>query len=164
MAGRLQEIRFEQMTKLQDSSSNVAITQAKMEIENLRFAVDLAIKTRIEALNSAVGYIRALMSAPDAAARIALLNSDARARLVSATAELYRARLTRDEIAMRIPFQNKTNELEVLKNISDGFYHGVDSRTRAAIGAADAYGRSASAALSSFSGIASTSTQALTPI
>lgn len=164
MAARISEVRFEGLLKISGLSSDVAIKEAELTLTNLKFAVELAIKTRIQALDAAVNYIRALMTAPDAAARVALLNSEARARLVSATSELYRARLTRDEIAMRVPFKNKDTGLEIGRINSDGFYKGVDSKTRAAVGAADAYGRTAAAALSSLNSLASTSTQAQTPI
>lgn len=157
MAGRLQEVRFEQLLKTQELSRDVAIKQAEIEIENLKFAVDLAVKSRMQAMGVAVDYIRALMSGADTAARVALLNADAKARMISATADLYRARLTRDEIAMRVPLANAANGVQLNGIGVDGFYKGVGARVQAASAAAESYGRVASAALASLNSVAAIS-------
>lgn len=157
MASRLQEVRFEQLTKTQELSRDVAIKQADLEVENLKFAVDLAVKSRMQAMGVAVDYIRALMSGADTASRVALLNADAKARLVSATADLYRARLSRDEIAMRIPLANASNLVQQNGIGTDGFYKGVGARVQAAAAAAESYGRIASAALASLNSVAAVS-------
>lgn len=156
-AARLQAIKAEQLGSLQAQSRDVAIKQAEIEVENMRFAVEQAIKSRMQAMNAATDYIRALMSAPDSAARIASINSDAKARMMGATADMYRARLQRDELAMKLPLAN--TELVVRAGAANiqGFYQGVDARVRAASAAADSYGRSAAAALSSLSSVASAS-------
>ena len=160
MAARLQLNRTTQAKSLQELSRDVAIKQAEIEVENLRFAVDLAVKTRLQALGAASDYLRAIMLAPDAAFRVASVNQDAQARLISATADLYRARLQRDEIAMRIPFQTADNTLKVGQLNLDAFYQGIDARVRAAGTAAGVYGSMAQAALTSLVGIGSTTISA----
>jgi hypothetical protein len=157
LAARLQEIRFEQLAKTQAQSRDVAIKQAEIEIDNLRFAVEQALKARLAALDAAANYLRAIMTGPDIASRIASLNSDAKARMLSATADLYRARLSRDELAMRIPIVNQENASKYANINTDGFYKGVDARVQAAVGAAQVYGQAASAALSALNSVASLS-------
>lgn len=157
LAAKLQEVRFEQLTKTQESSRDTAIKQAEIEIENLRFAVDLAVKSRMQAMTAATDYIRAVMSSPDIAAKVASINTDAQARMISATADLYRARLTRDELAMRIPITNASNAVQFSGIGTDGFYKGVSARVQAAASAADAYARTAAAALASLNSVASVS-------
>lgn len=154
LAARLQEARFTQLEKTQDMSRDVAIKQADMAVENLRFAIEQAIKSRVAAMAAATDYIRALMSGVDVAARVASINSDVKARMMSATADLYRARLSRDEIAMKIPLTNSDLSLRASTANIDGFYRGVDARTAAAGHAAEVYGKTAQAALSSLSAIA----------
>lgn len=156
LAASLQAVRFEQLAKTQEFSRDTAIRQAEMEIENLRFAVEKAIDSRMRAMAAASDYIRALMTGPDTAARVASLNADAQARMLGATADLYRARLSRDEIAMRIPLANASNGVQAAGITVDGFYKGIDARVRASAAAADVYGRTASAALSSLTSVAST--------
>ena len=156
-AARLLEIKAAGMGELQASSRDAAIKQAEMEVENVRFAVEQAIKSRMQAMSAATDYIRALMSAPDTAARVAALNSDAKARMIGATSDLYRARLQRDELAMRLPITNEELGIKAASASMAGFYQGVDARVRAAASAADVYGRAAQAALSSLSSVASAS-------
>lgn len=154
-AARLQAIKAEQLGSLQAQSRDVAIKQAEIEVESLRFAVEQAIKSRMQAMSAATDYIRALMSAPDAAAQVAALNSDAKARMMGATSDLYRARLSRDEIAMKIPLANSDINVKSQVVNVDGFYRGVDARVAAAGHAAEVYGKAAQAALSSLSAIGS---------
>lgn len=156
-AARLVEIKAAGMGELQAASRDAAIKQAEIEVENVRFAVEQAIKSRMQAMNAATDYIRALMSAPDTAARVAALNSDAKARMIAATSDLYRARLQRDELAMRLPITNEELGIRAASANMTGFYQGVDARVRAAASAADVYGRAAQAALSSLSSVASAS-------
>lgn len=155
MSARLQQMRFEQMLKTQEQSRDVAVKQADIEVENIRFAVDLAVKSRMQAMGIAVDYIRALMSGADVAARVASLNAEARARMISATADMYRARISYDEVALRAPLQNTENKVKMLGIERDSFGQGVTAQVNAAVGAAEAYGRMAAAALSSISSVAS---------
>lgn len=158
MTARLDAVRHEGMSKVNEFNRDAAIESAKIEVENVRFAVDNAIQSRMAAMQAATDYIRALMSGPDTAARVAALNSDAKARMMSATSDLYRARLSRDELALRIPMTN-TSELVKVSGISmDAFYKGVANRVQAAVAAADQYGKAAQAALSSLNSVASAST------
>lgn len=157
MAARLQEIRFEQLGKTQELSRDAAIKQADMTVENVRLAVDLAIRSRTMAMQAAADYIRGLMGGTDTAARVAAINSDAKARMMGATADLYRARLSRDEIAMKIPLANADINTRAQEVNMTGFYKGIDARVAAAGHAADVYGKAAQAALSSLSAIGSSS-------
>ena len=162
MVKQLQANRFEQLGRLQEQSRDVAIKQAEIEIENLRFAVNLAVDARLRALAAAADYIRAITSGFESAVRISNLESQAKAALMAATADLYRARLQRDEIAMRVPFQVTDNTLKVGQMNLDAFYQGIDAKVRAAGAAADVYGRIAQAALSGLIGIGSTTVSAAT--
>lgn len=155
MAARLQQVRFEQLSKTQEQSRDVAIKQADIEVENLRFAVEQAIRSRVAAMQAAADYIRALMSGVDSAVRVASLNADAKARAMSATADLYRARLSRDELALKIPVINQDINMRSQIINHEGFYKGIDARVAAAGHAAEVYGKGAQAALSSLSAIAS---------
>ena len=161
LAGRLQEVRFAQLGENSDYSAQTAIKAAQIEIENIRFAVEQAIKSRLAAMAAAVDYIRALMAAPDAAARVAMINSDAQARMMSATADLYRARLTRDELILRSSNADQDAKVALNKIDIDGFYEGIRNRVQAAVGAANAYGSAASAALQSLNTVAATNQIAL---
>jgi hypothetical protein len=157
MAGKLKELRLAQKQANKSFSRDVAITQAEIEIKNIQFAISKAIESRAFAMQAASDYIRSLMSAPDAAARVALLNSDVQAKMISATSDLFRARLSRDELILKSEEANldariKGNAIDV-----PAFYQGVSARVHAAESAANVYGNVAGAALSSLISMASTS-------
>jgi hypothetical protein len=155
MAGKLKELRLTQQQANNSFSRDVAVKQAEIEIETIRFAVGKAIESRAFAMQAAADYIRAIMSAPDAAARVAVINSDVQAKMISATSDLYRARLSRDELVLKSQEANldanvKANAIDV-----NAFYQGIDARVRAAVGAAGVYGNAAGAALSSLNSLVS---------
>ena len=160
MTKLLQANRFEQLGKLQEQSRDVAIKQAEIELENLRFAVEKVVDTRLRAIATAADYIRAITNGFDSAVNIANQEAQAKAALMSATADLYRARLQRDEIAMRVPFQATENILRTGEMNLDAFYKGIDAKVRGASTAAQVYGAMAQAALSSLVGIGTTTISA----
>lgn len=158
LTAKINATRFEGMKAIGEFSRDAAIKQAEIEIENIRFAVDAAVKARMSAMAAASDYIRALMSGPETAAKVASINSDAKARMLAATADLYRARLARDELAMKVPIINVTEATKVSGLAMDGFYKGIANRVSAAVAAADQYGKVAQAAMASLNAIASAST------
>lgn len=157
MAGQLAELRKAQLGQTGDYARDVAIRQFEEELRNVRFAIEAAINSRQMAMQSAADYIRALMSAPDAAARVALVNSDVQAKMISATSDLYRARLSRDELILKSKEITVDSKLKAGTVNVDGFYKGLDARVRAAVAAADVYGQAAGAALSSLNSLVSSS-------
>jgi hypothetical protein len=160
LAARLDGIRTENMTKIAESARDIAIKQIEVEIENIKFAVKTAIDARLEALKAAADYLRAMALAPDIATKIAQQNSDAQARLISAAADFYRARLTRDDLAYKAWATLMEQRGKDAGVNMQSWGHSIDARTRAAVGAADVYGRNASAALSSLTSIVGVNTQA----
>ena len=69
------------------------------------------------------------MSGLDTAARVAALNSDAKAH-DERHLDLYRARLSWDELALRIPTTNTTELVKVSGIHMDAFYKGVANKVR----------------------------------
>jgi hypothetical protein len=160
LAARLDDIRQENMLKIAESARDIAIKQIEVEIENIKFAVKTAIDARLDALKAAADYIRAMALAPDIATKIAQQNSDAQARLIAAAADFYRARLTRDDLAYKAWATLMEQRGKDAGVNMQGWGHSIDARARAAVGAADVYGRNASAALNSLNSIVGVNTQA----
>lgn len=154
LAARLQEVRFEQLGKTQELSRDAAIKQADMTVENMRFAVGMAVESRMKAMQAAADYIRSLMSGIEASAKVALLNSDVKAKMMSANADLYRARLSRDQIILQAAGTNAQLRTQASIASSDGFYKGGSNAVSGAAAAAGVYGDMAKAALSSLSAVA----------
>lgn len=157
LSARIDTARHEGMKAIGEFSRDVAIKQAEIEVENLRFAVDQAVKARMSAMAAASDYIRALMSGPETAARVASINSDAKARMMGATADLYRARLARDELAMKVPMFNTGERVKITGMELDASYKRVQNRVTAAVAAAEQYGKAAQASLASLNSVASSS-------
>lgn len=101
LSAKLENINVEGLKKSAEASRDLAIERMKIEIENVKFAVELATKTRFEALRAASDYLKTMMLAPETAAKLADFSINAQARLISATADFYRARLIRDDMLMK---------------------------------------------------------------
>lgn len=160
LAAQLDGLRAEGIMKLSEASRDTAIKQIEVEIDNIKFAVKLAIDTRLKAIEVAADYIKAMALGPEIAAKLVDKTQDAQARLIAATADYYRARLSRDELSYKAwatLMEQKGKDGSV--NIN-GWNQGIDAKVRAAIGAADAYGKTAQAALQSLTSIVSVGTQA----
>lgn len=101
LVAKLENINVEGLRKSAEASRDLAIERMKIEIENVKFAVELATKTRIQALQAASDYLKTMMLAPETAAKLADFGTDAQAKLISATSDFYRTRLIRDDMLMK---------------------------------------------------------------
>lgn len=153
LAGALQEIRRDSLAKNSEFSRDVAIKAAEIELENVRFAVEQALKLRLAAVNAAVDYIKALMSAPEIALRYATALPNLQSNLIQAAGSFYRARLERDDLAMRAAISNQDLAVRWTQIINDASVRSTDARVRAAVGAATAAGDTAAGALGSINAI-----------
>lgn len=152
----IKEIRFQQLSALGKESTDVAIRQAEIEIENIKFAVEKALDMRIKAIAAASDYIRALALAPEIATKLANVDADVQARMMSATADLYRARLARDELIMNTEVAkmgNHQSDQKIFYEILLGRSH---ESIQAVLKAADGFSKTAQAALASLNSVAST--------
>jgi hypothetical protein len=101
LVGKLENISVEGLRKSAEASRDLAIERMKIEIENVKFAVELSTKTRISAIQAASDYLKTMMLGPETATKLADFGTDAQAKLISATADFYRARLVRDDMLMK---------------------------------------------------------------
>jgi len=162
MAAQVHAINTETFGKMGDLAGTIAVKQAELYIDTLKFAVDLAVNTRLKAIAAAADYIKALMLSSDAAARIANLNSDAKAKMIAATADLYRARLTKDQLLLNAHAAKQATDTQWQSSVNMDHHHkDMDERIRVLTGAAALYADTAKAALSSLSAIASQSVVSL---
>lgn len=160
MLKKIEQSRFKQASDTGIASTTIAAKQIEIEIETVKFAIGKAIDSRTMAMNAAADYIRAIASSPDAAARVASLNTDAKARMMSAAGDFYRARLSRDEIVLRSKLAKVEADVDVWKMQKANATDSARVDTAALAAAADSFARAASAALSSLNSIVSTATNA----
>lgn len=93
LSAKLQEIQQAAADKISTHSRDVAIKQAELEIENIRFAVQQAIQHRATAISAAIDYWRAYLLPEDIAARKALANAELKMKFQNTAMDYYRAQI-----------------------------------------------------------------------
>lgn len=94
LAGQLQEIQQDVANKVSSHGRDVAIKQAEIAVESVKFAVGEALKYRIAAINAAIDYWKAYLLPYDIAAKMALAEADWKKTFYNAAIEYYRAQVT----------------------------------------------------------------------
>ena len=156
MLKKIEQARYEAAGRIGISSTSQAIDQLKREVETVRFSIDQAIRSRQMAMGAAADYIRAIASAPDAAVRVAELNTDVQAKMMSAASQWYGARLDRDKIVLSSKLAEMESGIDIYKHRRDNATQNDEVKIKALAAAAEVFARTASAALSSLNSIAST--------
>lgn len=156
-AGQTLKIQSDALGQISEASRNVAIESAKIEIENIRFAVTSAIEMRKLAISTAIEYVRAMALGPTVAAQVASGIADVQARFAQIVASLF---ATQTE-AIRVTLAAKTTDAELrlrakAENIKSA-NEAQHDRVAAAISATSALGSIASAAVNSLHANASLS-------
>lgn len=159
-AKKIEQIRVERFGKTGEQSTNIAVKQIDVEIENIKFAIDQALRARDFGMRSAIDYIRAIAASPGTAAQVADMNGDAQAKMMAAAADFYRARLSRDELALKSQLSTIGYNVDLWGKIRDTSTDADRVKVGALGQAAEAYGKAAQAALTSLNSIASTATNA----
>lgn len=139
--------QVEAQKQIGDSSRERAIEQARINIENLRFAVSQAIDYRVKAIQAAGDYIKTLAVGPEIATRLATSAAGAQAQLISAAAGWYNARLKVEE--MRLSALETTSRNITQAGAATVSAHGesIKARANTLSAAARAAGDQAAAAL-----------------
>lgn len=158
LAKQILQVRVTNQGAIGEQSTNIAVKQAEIEIENIKFAVTEARECRTMGMNAAADYIRAVASSPAAASNIVDKNSDAQAKMMSAAAQWYRVRLDRDELILKSSLGQISEETDFWTEKRNTHLGADDVKVKALASAADAYARSAAAALTALNTVASTAT------
>jgi len=156
----LNQATFEQAGRIGIATTTVAVKQIEIAIETIKFAIGKAIESRLAAMQAAIDYIRALAVAPDAAARIAALNTDIKAKMMSAAADWYRARQNRDQMILQSKLAELDAGVDVYKHRRDNATQNSQVDVQALAAAADVFAKTAQAALMSLNSVVSQSVSA----
>lgn len=158
MTKQILQVRLKAQGAIGEQSTSIAVKQAEMEIENIRFAIEKAIESRTMAMNAAADYIRAVASSPATAAQIVDKTNDAKAKMMSAASQWYRVRLDRDELILKSSLAQIAEETDFWTEKRSTHVNADQVKVQALGAAADAYARAASAALTALNTVASTAT------
>ncbi|WP_368921278.1 hypothetical protein [Comamonas aquatica] len=125
-----QRLRSDAGDRIAQASRDVAIKQAEMEVENVRFAVEKAVTLYGNVMDAARGYIAAMAGTFNVAAQVIPSVTDSQSRLISAASEYYRARISVEDLRLRATLmpaefaqqanaKNLDAQLSIIKNKVD---------------------------------------------
>lgn len=154
LVARLQEVQLAASDKISTYAREVAIKQAEIEIQNIRFAVEQALAHRRAVIMGSLEYMRAWMLAPDAALKEA-------SGMVGAKGNLFRDSIAYYEVMLRAESYRRDRAFKIADlDIQAGgiatkaFTELAESRAQAAVALAQASGRTASSAIASLNSMA----------
>jgi hypothetical protein len=153
LAGQLQELRAKSIIEIAEASRGAAIKVMEIEIQNVRFAVEQSISAREKAIQTAIDYIKALMTAPDIASNYAFKITDQQAGLINAVANFYNARLRRDELTINAAKMTRDLRFQQASWSLDKAKAELNERVQAAVGSAGVAANVAQAAMSTLNAI-----------
>lgn len=91
LAGQIDRIRQDAANKISTHGRDVAIKQAEIAAETIKFAVAEALKYRLSAIQAALEYWKAYLSPYDIAARRALAEIDIKTKFYNSALEYFKA-------------------------------------------------------------------------
>lgn len=143
----VQDIARKRSAAIAAASRDAAVKAFETEIENVRFAITTAIDYRSKAITAAGDYIRALALGPQLATQLATEASGAQARLISAAAGFFNARISAAQLAQQKNIAEADMEMRAAIQSDEGRVKYVQIKSNAALGVAQSLGTQAAAAL-----------------
>lgn len=143
----LQNLAVKRSTDINASSRDAAIKAFETEVSNVRFAIETATKYRTLAVQAAGDYIRAMAQAPDIASKMANLDSDGQARLISAVSSFYGARINAAEAVQRSQIANQDSSLKAQIQSIQSTIELVNTKASTAVEVMKSLGQQAASAL-----------------
>lgn len=148
-AAHLLQVRKDAGDKIAQASRDVAIKQAEIEIENIRFAVESATKLYSAAAAAAGDYLKALSVGPQSAMQVIPSVTDSQSKLIGAATDAYRARISVDELRLKASMTPAEWEQQSRIKNADWVMEQIKTQVNAAVAAAQSVGTQAAAALNS---------------
>lgn len=160
LAGAVRDANRQASDKISQHSRDVAIKQAEMEVENVRFAVEQAITMRKAALDAARDYIGAMASGIAQTGQVLPSVTDSQSRLITAASSYYNARISAEDLRLRSVAPNAEYQQQANAKNLDAELQLIRNKIDAAIAAAEALARQAAAMLNALNVSTSSSWQA----
>lgn len=155
-------LQSDAQNRIAQSSREVAIKQAELINENMKFAVKEALDYRIKAVAAAGEYIKVLALGPELAVKLATTAVGAQAQLISAASSYYNARIGVEELQLKANMFNAGEQNETLRNAVREFSQRLRAQTDTLSAAAKSLGDQAAAALNSLHASAGIQAQSIT--
>lgn len=149
LAGRLSEVQQSVADKISTHSRDVAIKQAEIQIETIKFAIAQALDYRMKSINAALDYWRGYLMPEEIAARKAAVTADLKFKFYNTAVQMYQAdiqlyaqQVQNNREFMEINLRGYEKESDIKSNYAV-------AKANAAMAAATAAAHQASAALGS---------------
>ena len=133
--------------KIAQASRDVAIRQAEIELENIKFAVDKALALRVAAIQSAGDYLRTLALSPQLGVQLATSVVEAKAKMAAALTAFYQAQVSALELPARVAIADANADVDVRKSNLASQVEMIKARVNVVQAAAQAAGTQAAAAM-----------------
>lgn len=146
-AGQVLQLRLDTTGKVAELSRDVAIKQMEIEIENVRFAVENAVKLYSAATGAAGDYLKALSVGPTSAMQVIPSVTDSQAKLIGAATDYWRANISVEELRLKASMPAAEWEQQSRIKNADWVMDMVKTQVAAAVAAAQTVGTQAAAAL-----------------
>lgn len=147
LTGIIYRVEDASLRELSKSSREIALKQAQMEVDNVRFAVEQTVKLRQIAMTTAGDYIKALASSITVAQNLAVTQADAQNGLINAAANFYRARIEAKDLLLKKDKVNSDYEQEEERVEYEGDVKLVSEKVNALVAGANSVAHQAAAAL-----------------
>lgn len=147
MLAAVQRVRSDADDRIAQASRDVAIKQAELEIENVRFAVDKALQRHASAMDAARAFIAAQAGTIGVSAQLVPSIMETKARMVGASTDYYRARTSVEDLRLRAAMPNAEYQQQAQAKNLDARMGVIKHRVDAAVEAAKALSVQAAAML-----------------
>ena len=150
MLASIERLRDQSLAKVAESSKDIAIDAAKIEVENLKFAIETAANYRVNVIKAAVDYIRAhFITVLDQGIKKAELLVAAKKALWDASTAYFEVLIRNGALALDYEKLQTGKSVDNAGLFVDFVTKNARSAGDAAMGAAGAMGQIAAAALGS---------------
>lgn len=147
--GALARIQADTRDKLAQASRDVAIKQAELEVENVRFAVQQAIGLYGTAIGAAKDYMMAMAGSASSPVQLLPSVTDSQSRLIAAASDYYRSRIAAKELQLKAAMPNAEYQQQANSKNLDARMQSIKNSVDAAVEAAKALSVQAAALLNS---------------
>lgn len=154
LVGQLQAIQQDAANKVSSHSRDVAIKQAELHVETVKFAVAEALKYRLAAIDAALDYWKSYLLPYDIAAKRALAEADWKTKFYNSAIEYFKAETHLYDSMVRAQSAQISAELEAYGREIHGVGSWAQAKAAAAMSAAKAAGDIAAAAQSGLNTLA----------
>lgn len=137
LTARLQEVEQEASIASGKTSSEIAIKQAEIQIETIKFAVAEGVKIRGQVINAIADYIKAYMLPIDLANSRADLVAKSKGQFLNSAADYYRAMVAEAELQLKAGEINSSSYTAVEVAYSNAVASATPANARVAAGIAE---------------------------